>query len=103
MTTEIFAFWFAKSCDNTTQRPLLLIFDGHLTHKSVAVIEKAMKENVFIIKLPPHVTNVLQPLGVTCFGPLKRGWEKALNSMINEFGAKVTMKKPTFVKNSANI
>ena len=32
------------------QRPLLLIVDGHLTHLSVTLIEKAMKENVFIIR-----------------------------------------------------
>ena len=97
MTTEIFALWFAKFCDITTQRPLLLIFDGHLTHVSLAVIEKAMKENVFIIKFSTHVTHVLQPLDVTSFVPLKRRWEKALNSMFNEFRAKITMKKPTFV------
>ena len=32
------------------QRPLLLIVDGHLTHLSVTLIEKAIKENVFIIR-----------------------------------------------------
>ena len=31
------------------QRPLSLIFDGHLTHVSVAVIKKTIRENVFII------------------------------------------------------
>lgn len=34
----------------TMQRPLLLIVDGHLTHLSVTLIEKAIKENVFIIR-----------------------------------------------------
>ena len=32
------------------QRPLLLIVDGHLTHLSVTLIEKVIKENVFIIR-----------------------------------------------------
>ena len=62
LTTEIFALWFGKFCKTVTQRPLLLIFDGHLTHVSVAVIEKGLAENVFIVKLLLQVTDVLQPL-----------------------------------------
>ena len=72
MTTKILALWFEKFCDITMQRPLLLIFNGHLTHVSVAVIEKAMEENAFFIKLPPHIVDVVQPLDMTYFGPLKR-------------------------------
>ena len=45
--------------------PLLLLFDGHMTHITLPVIEKAMKERVITVKFPPHVTNVLQPLDVT--------------------------------------
>ena len=75
MTTEVFAIWFEKFADEIKERPLLLIFDGHLTHISLTVIEKASDENITILKLPPHVTDVLQPLDVACFGPLKRLWE----------------------------
>ena len=88
MTTDVFAEWFNKSCELIVERPLLLILDGHLTHVSIAVIEQALKENITIVKLPPHVTDLLQPLDVSCFGPLKRLWEKMLNSWINEFGCK---------------
>ena len=47
-------------------------------HVSIQVIEKAIDEDVNILKLPPHVTDKLQPLDVACFGPLKRAWEKPL-------------------------
>ena len=69
-----------------TIRPLLLIFDGHLTHFSLEVIEKARREDITLLKLLPHVTDILQPLDVACFGPLKRMWEKVLKEWINEFG-----------------
>ena len=61
MTTEIFAEWFGRFCDQATEYPLLLL-DGHLTHISIGIIEKTMAENIFIVKLPPHVTDKLQPL-----------------------------------------
>ena len=83
--------------EEVTERPLLLIFDGHLTHISISVLEKAIEENVIIIKLPPHVTDKLQPLDVACFGPLKREWEKTLNNHISAVDPKQTMRKSTFV------
>ena len=83
MTTELFEAWFTKFLLQVTVRPLLLLYDGHLTHVSLQVIERAYKEDVTIIKLPPHVMDKLQPLDVACFGPLKRLWEKELNAWIN--------------------
>ena len=43
MTTELFAEWFNVFCKTVKERPLLLMFDGHLTHISVAVIKKHKK------------------------------------------------------------
>ena len=76
MTTEVFAEWLEKFTALVKERPLLLILDGHLTHVSIRAIEKAIDEDVTILKLPPHVTDKLQPLDVARFGPLKRAWEK---------------------------
>ena len=39
-------------------------------------------------KIPPHVIDILQPVDVTCFGLLKRTWEKLLHIRVNTFGAK---------------
>ena len=64
MTSKIFFHWFTKFTKEITTRPLLLIFDGHLSHVSVEVIEKAIEENVVLLKLPPHATDKLQPLDV---------------------------------------
>ena len=34
------------------QRPLLLLFDGHITHISIPVIKRALDKNMIIVKFP---------------------------------------------------
>ena len=97
MTNEIFAMWFDLFRWHVTERQLLLIFDGHLTHISVSIIEKAIREGTHIVKLPPRVTDKLQPLDVTCFSPLKGYWEKFLNDFVSSFGASKAMPKSMFI------
>ena len=74
MTTDVFSNWIEKSANLVTERPLLLLYDGHLTHVSVAFIELAMKQNIIILKFPSHVADVQQPLDVACYAPLKKIW-----------------------------
>ena len=94
MDTDIFYEWFTNFCKQVTERPLLLVYDGHLSHVSVKLIQEASKENISIIKLPPHVTDKIQPLDVCGFGPLKREWEKLLNDRVNILGPKEPISKP---------
>ena len=96
MTKAIFFSWFERFCDQITQRPLLLVFDGHLTHLSIDVIRKARAEDVTILKLPPHTTDLIQPLDVACFGPLKCIWERKLNEWTSLFGVNERIKKAQF-------
>ena len=97
METETFATWFNHFEDFVTERPLLLLFDGHLAHISIPIIKRALDKNIIIVKFPPHVTDVLQPLDVSCFGPLKRVWERQLYQWINEFGIKHPLTRSEFV------
>ena len=62
MDTIIFCEWFTKFCAQVTERPLLLIYDGHLSHVSIKLIEEAIKEDITLLKLPPHITDKIQPL-----------------------------------------
>ena len=104
MTTDLFYDWFADAfCKSVKQRPLLLIYDGHLTHISIKLIRKAQEEQVMILKLPPHVTDILQPLDVTCFGPLKREWGNIMERWTSAFGEKTKMNKPTFLNNLSDV
>ena len=95
MTTGIFADWFKQFVKEVKERPLLIIWDGHMTHVSIDLVKEAKKEDITIVKYPPHVTDQLQPLDVTCFGPLKRKWESLLNEWVVEWGSKLT--KANFV------
>lgn len=71
MMTSIFNQWFANCCKTVKERPLLVILDGHVTHLDPASIELAVQENVSLLKLPAHTTDVLQPIDRSCFGPIK--------------------------------
>ena len=54
--------------------PRLLIYDGHLSHVRYDTLELAPQQKVTIIKLPPHTTDLLQPLDVAVFKSLKDHW-----------------------------
>ena len=55
----------------------------HMTHLSLANVELTKAENVSLIKLPTHCTNVLQPLDVSCFSPLKAKYEQFLINFVH--------------------
>ena len=80
MTAETFFKWFeewesqTRSYKDDELEPRLLIFDGHLSHMWYGTIEVARSQKVTIIKLPPHTTDVLQPLDVSVFKALKNHW-----------------------------
>ena len=59
------------------ERPVLLLVDGHKAHVTQEVIEAATRNRVSIFCLPAHSSHFLQPLDLSLFGPLKRGWVKA--------------------------
>ena len=95
ITTEIFRDWFKEFLKEVKERPLLIILDGLLIHLSFDLTKEANKDGITIVKYPPHVTDQLQPLDVTCFGPLKRKWELLLHKWLVEWGSKLT--KANFV------
>ena len=103
MDTEVFAQWFEVFADTVKERPLLLMFYGHMTHVSIPVLRRALADNIIILKIPPHVTDVLQTLDVSCFGPLKRRWEKILHERMNVFGPKQQLSKAEFVNQLCSV
>jgi hypothetical protein len=46
---------FIKFCGPA--RPQLLILDGHSSHETLAILIRAMEENIHILSLPPHTTS----------------------------------------------
>ena len=77
MNSEIFLIWikdFVQRTSPTKESPILLILDGHCSHKDLAVIDYASKHNVHLLSLPPHSSHKLQPLDRTFMKPFKNAY-----------------------------
>ena len=66
------------------ERPLLLIYDGHGSHLSIEVIEKAKKNDIHFLCLPSHCTHLLQPLHVSVMFSLKTHFGKACKQFLGQ-------------------
>ncbi|XP_046662934.1 MFS-type transporter clz9-like [Homalodisca vitripennis] len=78
MTSEIVHDYFKQFSKIVKERPLLFIFDGHMTHLDVATAEYARENQITIIKLPAHTSDVLRPLDKSCFKTFKYVWDQHL-------------------------
>ncbi|XP_033229505.1 uncharacterized protein LOC117181046 [Belonocnema kinseyi] len=77
MNAELFLKWmkhFVKYSNPTEKDPILLILDGHASHKDLDVIEFARKSHVHMLSTPPHTTHKLQPLDRTFMKPFKSSY-----------------------------
>lgn len=80
MNAELFLKWmghFTKYSNPTKENPVLLILDGHASHKDLDVIEFARKNHIHMLSTPPHTTHKLQPLDRTFMKPFKSAYSDA--------------------------
>ncbi len=79
----------------------LLILDGYRSHLTYEFYKYAQKHKIELIALPPHSTNLTQPLDVGCFQPYKHYYSEAIDetmrTRIPEFG------KPDFLDSLTTI
>ncbi|KAH7917210.1 DDE-domain-containing protein [Leucogyrophana mollusca] len=91
--------WFEKifvlqtKARNESGQPILLIYNGHRSHKTIQLRQAAEKHSVHLFCLPLHTTHCLQPLNVWhspynvgVFGPLQRAWQKQCEDFLEERG-----------------
>lgn len=104
METTLFYNWFKDLFLKNIgeERPVLLIYDGHVTHISTNLIRLAQEKEVTIMKLPPHTTHLLQPLDVAVFRSLKSKWDKELCKWQRENPRK-KIPKPEFINILTNV
>ncbi|XP_044005584.1 uncharacterized protein LOC122850514 [Aphidius gifuensis] len=74
--------WFVEQVKPTPDRPVLLVLDGHITHRSLDVIDHARKHSVIILCLPPHCTHRLQPLDVSMMKPISTFYAKKVRNWL---------------------
>lgn len=74
MTGELFVKWmchFQKFSHASKESPVLLVLDGHVSHKNYKVLQYAKENGIILVCLPAHCSHRIQPLDVSFFAPLK--------------------------------
>ncbi|XP_039287325.1 uncharacterized protein LOC120351997 [Nilaparvata lugens] len=95
MESEVFENYFTNTFLKSigTERPVLLLYDGHATHISLNLVLKAKSEGVTILKLPPHSSHLLQPLDLTVFKSVKTRYDEKLVKWQRQHNAAKVPKK----------
>ena len=79
-----------KFLPDRQKHPVLLILDGHKSHVSVGLAEWAKSENIILFVLPAHTSHILQPLDVSCYGPLQRIYDNICHKYTRESASTIT-------------
>ncbi|XP_071635524.1 uncharacterized protein [Temnothorax longispinosus] len=94
MNAETFLRWlqhFQQHVHSSAARPILLILDGHSSHKELNIIEYARNNHIHMLSTPPHTTHKLQPLDRVFFKPFKQAYGSASASWMRQNpGARLT-------------
>lgn len=94
MNAEVFVKWlrhFVKFVKPSPEKPVLLLLDGHSSHKSLEVFTYAKESGIILFCFPPHCTHRVQPLDVSFYGPLTAYYNQELNNWLrNHPGRTVT-------------
>ena len=81
ITQVIFPSWFEIFAEEQRTHPLVLLFDRHMTHLSMATLKLALKENGSVIRLPAYCTALVQSVDVICLNHLKSEYQKELTKL----------------------
>ena len=76
MTGEIFYTWISdffhgELRDSNIARPVLLLLDGPSSHLNLDTLYFARDNGILLFCLPPHSSDIMQPLDVVVFKPLE--------------------------------
>ena len=71
----------------------MLVFDGHKSHVDIDNVLWLLERRVISVCLPPHFTNIMQPLDVGCFGPLQKAYSDIIDRRLYQSGGRLTMSK----------
>lgn len=67
---------FVKHTQPTKENPVLLLLDGHCSHKTLPVINFCRENHIHLMSSPPHTTHKLQPLDRTFMKPFKDAYNQ---------------------------
>lgn len=94
MNCDFFLQWlhhFVKFSHPSRESPVLIILDGHCSHKTLEVINFCRDKNVHLLCLPPHTSHKLQPLDRTFMKPFKTHYHERCDAWMRAHsGARIT-------------
>lgn len=83
---------FVQHTKPSQQSKVLLILDGHQSHKSLEAVDFCRENGIILLCLPPHCTHKLQPLDVSFFKSFNTYYDKAVeNWMRSNYGRVLTI------------
>lgn len=92
MTGELFEKvlkHFVNHAKPSVDDKILLIIDGHTSHKQLPVLEYAKENGIVLVCLPPHCTHHMQPLDVSFYGPLKTYYNQEVHKWLRNHPGRV--------------
>ena len=96
ITKDGFLKWlnlFVERVNPTEKEPILLILDGHASHKDLEVITFAKDHHIHMLSLPPHTSHRLQPLDRTVMKPFKNAYHEACSLWMRQYpNIKISLK-----------
>lgn len=102
METAVFTEYFQCLVKwlEKTPKPVLMVFDGHMSHISLQTVELAIQNKITILCLPAHCSHLLQPLDIGIFRQVKTTWREILAKYYKESRLKAVGKAtfPSLVK-----
>ena len=60
----------------------LLIFDSHSSHSTSEFRDFCLQNCILTLCMPAYISHILQPLDVSCFGPLKKAYGSQIENKI---------------------
>lgn len=105
ITKEGFLKWmqsFVERVNPCEKSPVLLILDGHASHKDLDVILYAKSHHIHMLSLPPHTTHRMQPLDRVVMKPFKNAYNEACSLWMRKYPKlKIGLKDIAGLVNSA--
>lgn len=92
MNAEIFVKWlkhFVKYVKPSQEKKVLLLLDGHSSHKSLDALVYAKENGIIIFCFPPHCTHRVQPLDVSFYSPLVAYYNQELTNWLKNHPGRV--------------
>lgn len=84
ISSELFSKWLKEHFfPRKPPGKVLLVLDGHSTHRSsLDMLEFAEKNDIILLCLPSHTTQALQPLDRAFFKPFKTNYRRETNQWV---------------------